>query len=656
MARKVGLTREESWEEYLDAVAERLEKSMSLARFMKQFNKAKLSKTDRLEIIEQALVLLEMNYVHLPLKRAMHAIDPLQKLRRLKFQILEMKEGDLPADMIFHQEMQKVFLSTRDIHTSYSLPAPFNRMTAYLPFIIEDYYVKRGKRYEPRYMVSHVARSKQLALHAAKGEDYQPFREGVEVMYWNGVPIRRAVELNGERQAGSNLEARVARGLDSMTIRPLVTSLPPDEMWAVITYRTEDQRTLELKLEWRVYDSKPKRRALPKSLIKRKANLGLDMQKDAINQVKKSLFAPETKNPDLAQKHREEVEKTSMPTVFRARRYTVAGREYGYIRIFTFYVDDVEEFVGEFIRLARRLPQEGLILDVRGNGGGYIEAGERLLQLLTPRRIKPALFEFINTPMNLEICRRAPKYWEFRAWADSIMQAVATGATYSQALPLTSEEACNEIGQIYYGPVLLITDALCYSTTDIFAAGFQDNQVGEILGTSGNTGAGGANVVKHNQLIEWTSRCKNTPLMPLPRGVSMRVALRRSMRVGKHAGRPLEELGIEPDRRYYLTRDDVLNGNIDLMRRAAEILGAKPVYGLSVQIKRSGKQRTIVARTKNISRLDVYIDDHPYASVEVKRDGLTEINDVPIKMGLTKLRLEGYDSAGSLVARSLIKC
>ena len=44
------------------------------------------------------------------------------------------------------------------------------------------------------------------------------------------------------------------------------------------------------------------------------------------------------------------------------------------------------------------------------------------------------------------------------------------------------------------GPVVLITDARCYSTTDIFAAGFQDHKVGTILGTDNNTGAGGANV------------------------------------------------------------------------------------------------------------------------------------------------------------------
>ena len=60
---------------------------------------------------------------------------------------------------------------------------------------------------------------------------------------------------------------------------------------------------------------------------------------------------------------------------------------------------------------------------------------------------------------------------------------------------------CNGIGQVYYGPVVLITDALSYSATDIFAAGFQDNEVGLVLGTSGNTGAGGANFWSLDDLL-----------------------------------------------------------------------------------------------------------------------------------------------------------
>jgi len=65
-----------------------------------------------------------------------------------------------------------------------------------------------------------------------------------------------------------------------------------------------------------------------------------------------------------------------------------------------------------------------------------------------------------------------------RRWRPSIEQSVETGAAFSQGFPLLPEDAYNDIGQKYQGPVVLVTDALCYSTTDIFAAGFQDHHIG----------------------------------------------------------------------------------------------------------------------------------------------------------------------------------
>jgi hypothetical protein len=43
------------------------------------------------------------------------------------------------------------------------------------------------------------------------------------------MPIELAVARNASREAGSNAEARRARGLEVLTIRWLGMSLPPDE-------------------------------------------------------------------------------------------------------------------------------------------------------------------------------------------------------------------------------------------------------------------------------------------------------------------------------------------------------------------------------------------------------------------------------------------
>ena len=195
-----------------------------------------------------------------------------------------------------------------------------------------------------------------------------------------------------------------------------------------------------------------------------------------------------------------------MPDVFKQfGKFTSSKGVFGYIRIETFDVTrwGVDAFIREFIRIADLLPQEGLIIDVRGNGGGVIAAGEGLLQTLTPVTIEPERFHLITTPLVLQMCEQDQ---ELARWTDSMKEAVEIGSTFSQGFPLTPAEFCNSIGQTYQGPVVLIVDAGCYSTTDIFAAGFQDHNIGVVLGTSGHTGADGANVWKHTDLQQTLPR------------------------------------------------------------------------------------------------------------------------------------------------------
>ena len=622
--------------------------TMPLSKFLKTIDqKYKLSKRDRLRIVQQALLLLEMNYVHLPLKRAMHAIDPIQRLRLLRFRLMESREGALQNGMQFHKRMLEIFASTRDLHTIYLLPAPFRDQVAFLPFLIEQYFENNAK--VEKFTVSRVV-EEFLQRTPNSGREVDLFEAGVEVLYWNGVPIRRAIEINGEAQAGSNLEARFARGVDNLTIRPLETSMPPDESWVALTYRSRKGEILTLKQEWSVYNSGATPLATQSTKKKRAA---IDIKKTKINQLKRKLYTPRQVNV-----------RKDFEDIFYAEIKRVDGRDIGYIRLFSFDVDDPEKFVAEFRKVIKSdaFPQEGLIIDVRGNGGGKIRAGERLLQLFTPHRIKPELFQFINTPLNLDICRLAPKRWNLARWADSIAESVVTGATYSSGFPLNSEESCNDIGQVYYGPVILITDALSYSTTDIFAAGFQDNGVGEVLGTSDNTGAGGANVWWYEDLMNAVRAAPNSPFKPLPKGADLLVAVRRSIRVGRQAGRPLEELGIAPDHRHHMTRRDLLKANDDLIRKAARILDQKPIYSLWVKpsawkngfrdvVVRAGSKIQSGSKVHNIARLDIYVAGRPYKTYE-SEDGSINTRRLTVKRrrGKNDLLVQAFDQANNLVA------
>ena len=130
--------------------------------------------------------------------------------------------------------------------------------------------------------------------------------------------------------------------------------------------------------------------------------------------------------------------------------------------------------VKEFRRLITALPKNGLIIDVRGNGGGDIRLAERILQFLTPQEITPEPYSFISSQLTLELTRLDPRA---KYWNASISEALATGSNFSGGYPLTDRDQMNEVGQVYFGPVILVTDALCYSATVLFAASFQDHKI-----------------------------------------------------------------------------------------------------------------------------------------------------------------------------------
>jgi hypothetical protein len=484
---------------------------------------------------------------------------------------------------------------------------------------------------------------------------------------WNGIPIERAVELNADRHAGSNFEARRARGIDSLTVRPLIADIPPDEEWVNITYRSLAGDDKEVRMHWMIFELQNEANAMSSNTLD-SASAGLDLQGDFIRQSTKLLFAPAI----FAAEKRSNASRTSrgvlrrravkgagdvastFPEIFTARSVATPSGTFGYIRIRSFNVNDPDAFVQEFVRLVEGLPGEGLIIDVRGNGGGHIFASEGLLQTLTPKRIQPELTQFINTELNEAICaqhRDGSTGINLGLWLGSIRESLETGAVYSQGFSITPEDFCNAIGQRYYGPAVLITNAKCYSATDIFAAGFQDHGIGLILGVDGNTGAGGANVWTHGLLRQLDTR-PNTPYQALPAGANMRVAIRRTLRQGAMSGTPLEDLGVRPDQRHQMTRNDLLNGNADLINAAAALLAGKPVRRLMARVVGTGTPVQLKVESLNLDHLVILSDGVSVLSQPVSDGSITLTLPGTVTLS-SKLDLQGFDNNTLVAARKL---
>lgn len=532
---------------------------------------------ERLKVLDTLIPLLEGVYCHLPQKRAGYAVDPVQALRLLRQRCVELTDGE------FHLSVTGIITGLRDAHTRYVGPSGLRGRVATLPFLVESY----GPYAAPRFIVSKLAETADV-------EDPE-FDEGVELVSWNFVPMSRAVDVYSTQETGGRPDARRARALETLTFRSLDYGPPPDEHSVIIGFKV-GRALHEVRIAWRVV-------GIPQATLAKDPQVALkagwNPAAESVRKAKKLMFSPaawEAQRLKTA-KHKAPQRKapvpgpdsapapspgpiavvavgdsigTSLPDVLSARTVPTKLGQVGYLRIWSFDVNDHEAFVTEVSRLLQELPADRLIVDLRANPGGLIWAAERSLQLFTDETILPTRFSLLATPVTRAMAESAFNRLELDAWVDSLSDAVSTGEVYSQPIALTDPAWCRDIGRTYPGTAVLVVDPNTYSSGDLFSAGWVDHGIGPLVCVGQATGAGGANVWGDLQLSEALT---GTPydFDPLPDGIHFTMAIRRAIRSGRSDGVPIEDLGIRGIP-YALTRRDLLDGNRDLHSFCAQTL------------------------------------------------------------------------------------
>lgn len=601
-----------------------------------------LTAEERAAIVDQVRSAVDTVFVHRHQKKAMYGIDPVRRLQLLRWR------AETLDDAAFHAELIAIVDELRDGHTVYTLPVNYRGVLAFLKFVLRRYWEGDQARW--------------LAIGTPLPDDPPgALVNGAEVTHWNGVPIDVAIARNAEREVGNNPAARQAQGALHMTVRSLDRSPIPDEDWVELRFVVDGQ-VVEERFPWMVVrtpaETPPRSAAEPTVAPRRHDFVALDHRNDAVQRFIQPRLVenqPKPRSSDVNDVVVEPIDVHSPIAV--ARRVTTPSGTFGYLRIPTFVpqIDHVpppdevaqalEDILRGFGQLLDQMPREGLILDVRGNTGGLLYLAEMILQLFTPRPIQPTPFQLAVSEQTAGLCRAAPD--AYGAFAASTEQGLTTGAQYSATLPFFDADLINVDGQRYQGPVVLVTDALCFSATDIFAAAFQSHGVGPVLGVDENTGAGGANV---HTLPELHALWPDGPFRPMPSGADLRVAVSRALRVGAQAGQPLEDLGVRPDHLHRLTRRDLVEGDPDLLIRAAALLVAQRPDGRFWSLDVASYSDGVTLTTKNLSRVDVYRRGRPVGTAAVM-DGVT---DVRVPAG-GPIRVEGYDGPAFVVARNLLR-
>ena len=472
----------------------------------------------------------------------------------------------MPAltDLQFHRELITTINRLRDRHTQYAY-AHWSGYVATLPFLVEEY----SEADERHYTVTKVDRDRIPAEHR------DTFKPGVELVSWSGIPFDRAVDLHADVELGGRPDSRRARALESLTLRSLQYSPPPDERWVMIDYRTQYQKLETVRFDWLV--DKPGRVATA-----RPANLGSGLRRavnpaaEDVRRAKKLLFNRDKWDAEHAP-YRAAAPADDYDDFLAAREVTFgATLRIGYLRIWSFDVASDDGFVDAACAMLKTLPQDGLIVDLRDNPGGLIPAAERLLQLFTAYPIATTRFAFRATPLTAAMAQTAFNRTAFGRWSPSLAAASFTGESYSSHLPVTRAELDANRANNYRhpGPVVVVVNANTYSAGDLFTAGVIDNNIGPVVCIGEATG-GGARRSGH--------RCRFTTQSRSPaidsrrcRRCSFTVAAMRAVCSGDAEGMLIEDNGI-PGQPYAMTRNDVLPekdapANHDLIQHCASLI------------------------------------------------------------------------------------
>ena len=396
---------------------------------------------------------------------------------------------------------------------------------------------------------------------------------GSEILSIDGMDVQRLVTLLGEDGYGSNSAAKNDRGVFAATLRSFLGNSAPRKPSMTVAFKNSLGEKFSEEYPWiflTIRDDSMMN-AISSSLLVGKRLLPNKIDAETDQHIKRSAR--------LAHRNRESVRassdsRTVVPVnegfkqMFSAEVINTSKGLIGKIdisRLFPATMDVVDEFK----RLLRLMPKKGLIVDVRGNIGGTHALAKAFTEALSGKEVPPLTAQLRATDLVVSAFETVKEESEFAA---SVLPAVLTANRAKEFFSGTALDLEDQFPslqeRVYFGPYVTIVDGRTYSAGDIFTLLQRDFGASFVVGTSSNTGAGGAGTIRYSNI----RGILPSDLPSLPSGIDFGTAITRFFREGKSSGAIVEFFGVRPDERYYLTKDDILKEDCDLIEYLAKKL------------------------------------------------------------------------------------
>jgi hypothetical protein len=486
-------------------------------------------------VLKQARAVLEELFVHdeLKVKNFGEGVNPTPGLDLLESEI------DTVSSSEMHARLRDLTNRLQDRHTTYRFPLPYGCHFNFLPVDFKEVATAEGAKIA----VSSVSSKPEVIdLIQRSGMPIDITQGDILVSYKGLDPFIAARELALPAR-GANPAAQRRQEINLLTKRAQSRDFAPESNDVEVTVKSVDGTLKTMKLPWISELDLDCAGSAPKAFSKPKRAPQYDLGMD------EELIAARRVMGDMNNKSDDGYVDTIDP-ILKYRLLTNAHGTFAILKLTSFVPEKVspEALVRELRRLMRSelANTDGMIIDVRDNGGGYIILAEMLAQLFGPNDVNPLAFRLKNSPANQLYWSNSPQ----SAFARALRKAEEDDVAYSAPVRLNNKSAINNLGQHYFRPTAVLMNSNCYSSCDMLSALLQDHAHAVIYGEDANTGAGGANNIDTTWIRnQMPVSNRGAFVEELPAGQKVGFSWRQTVRqAGAMDGELIEDAGIKADR------------------------------------------------------------------------------------------------------------
>ncbi|WP_158998788.1 S41 family peptidase [Pigmentibacter ruber] len=537
-------------------------------------------------------------------------VNRLQKITDYKYDALKEanKLNNQMSSEVLLSESMKIFRNIRDLHTGFIYPIPARCNSSSFPLSTKLIYDEYG---ENEKLIITQKYDKATFENETLNNNYNKLNIGDEILSIKNIGLegissskkystKSAILEIGAFYRGANEDAFRTRAVQNFFNRNGSYMQPAEGNFTIEVRSKKDNQIYEFTFPW----------------IQTKANTPICNNRNintlsitnATNLIKysKSVDSNEVINNRNNGKENvtiTQIQRNGKNFALIHLNYFIPSAEYDFYN----YLEAREKINAEvnFIRKYIRDNKdniEGVIFDIRGNGGGYGSYPQLLANMFTTQfvsnmLVKPLVSETNKeTFYNLEMSRYISRKNTIDPLTSPILDTVYSmekliNGKFTKELVIKRELLLKE-GDRYDGdendslpsyynketteilkpilttkPIAVLTNSNCYSACDIFAALFKDFKIARIYGETAHTGGGGANVIEWNDFLtpvvideQGHSTTMIPNAKPLPKGAEIRFAWNKIKRYNNSKYEQyIEGIGILADYVYKPTEEDALN-------------------------------------------------------------------------------------------------